>query len=281
MNPASRTRDIALVALVPLFFSTNVVIGRAVTAEVAPWTLAFLRWSGALLILLPFAVPALRENRDALVAQGGLIATLAFLGMWICGGLVYTALETTTATNATLIYTSANVMILILEWLFRGRPIGPRELIGTALAFTGVAIVALGGKGFAGVSMNSGDLFIGIAALSWAIYSVLLKRPGLSALPGLPLFAAIMLMGALMLLPMMLWEAWRGPALPRSPAGWLAVAGVALIPSVGAFSGYQYGIRRFGPGAMAMISYLATPYGILLAVVLLGETLGLHHAAWR
>ena len=87
MNPASRTRDIALVALVPLFFSTNVVIGRAVTAEVAPWTLAFLRWSGALLILLPFAVPALRENRDALVAQGGLIATLAFLGMWICGGL--------------------------------------------------------------------------------------------------------------------------------------------------------------------------------------------------
>ena len=58
MNPASRTRDIALVALVPLFFSTNVVIGRAVTAEVAPWTLAFLRWSGALLILLPFAVPA-------------------------------------------------------------------------------------------------------------------------------------------------------------------------------------------------------------------------------
>ncbi len=278
MNPASRTRDIALVALVPLFFSTNVVIGRAVTAEVAPWTLAFLRWSGALLILLPFAVPALRENRDALVAQGGLIATLAFLGMWICGGLVYTALETTTATNATLIYTSANVMILILEWLFRGRPIGPRELIGTALAFTGVAIVALGGEGFAGVSMNSGDLFIGIAALSWAIYSVLLKRPGLSALPGLPLFAAIMLMGALMLLPMMLWEAWRGPALPRSPAGWLAVAGVALIPSVGAFSGYQYGIRRFGPGAMAMISYLATPYGILLAVVLLGETFAVHHA---
>ena len=194
------------------------------------------------------------------------------------GALVYTALETTTATNATLIYTSANVMILILEWLFRGRPIGPRELIGTALAFTGVAIVALGGEGFAGVSMNSGDLFIGIAALSWAIYSVLLKRPGLSALPGLPLFAAIMLMGALMLLPMMLWEAWRGPALPRSPAGWLAVAGVALIPSVGAFSGYQYGIRRFGPGAMAMISYLATPYGILLAVVLLGETFAVHHA---
>ncbi|MBA3519973.1 MAG: EamA family transporter [Rhizobiales bacterium] len=278
MNPASRTRDIALVALVPLFFSTNVVIGRAVTAEVAPWTLAFLRWSGALLILLPFAVPALRENRDALVAQGGLIATLAFLGMWICGGLVYTALETTTATNATLIYTSANVMILILEWLFRGRPIGPRELIGTALAFTGVAIVALGAEGFAGVSMNSGDLLIGIGALSWSIYSVLLKRPGLSALPGLPLFAAIMLMGALMLLPMMLWEAWRGPALPRSPAGWLAVAGVALIPSVGAFSGYQYGIRRFGPGAMAMISYLATPYGILLAVVLLGETFAVHHA---
>lgn len=172
MNPATRTRDIALVALVPLFFATNVVIGRAVAAEVAPWTLAFLRWAGALLILLPFAAPALRESRDALVAQAGLIATLAFLGMWICGGLVYTALATTTATNATLIYTSANVMILILECLFRGRPIGPREIAGTALAFTGVGVVALGADGPTGVSFNSGDLLIAIAALSWAIYSV-------------------------------------------------------------------------------------------------------------
>ncbi len=271
------TRDFVLVALVPLFFSTNVVIGRSVAAEVGPWTLACLRWSGAFLLLLPFAASGLLAHRRALLAQAPVIAALGFLGMWVCGGMVYIALHSTTATNATLIYTSANVMILILEWLFRGRPIGLREFSGTLLAFAGVALVALKAEGAAGFRLNPGDLLIALAAFAWAVYSVLLKRPRLAALPGVPLFAAIMLTGSLMLLPMFFWEAATGPALPESPRAWLAVAGVALVPSVGAFSGYQYGIRRFGPGTMAMLSYLTTPYGVLLAVLLLGEELHAYH----
>ena len=273
----ARYRGLALVALVPLFFSTNVVIGRAVAGDVGPWTLAFLRWSGAFLILLPFAAPGLIAHRRALAEQSVMLAALGFLGMWICGGIVYTALGSTTATNATLIYTSANVMILILEWLFRGRPIGPRELIGTILALAGVALVTLKAEGAADFRLNPGDLFIAFAAFSWAIYSVLLKRPGLAALPGVPLFASIMLTGSVMLLPMMLWETSAGQALPENAVAWLAVLGVALLPSVGAFTGYQYGIRRFGPGTMAMLSYLTTPYGVLLAILFLGEELRSYH----
>ena len=257
----ARYRGLVLVALVPLFFSTNVVIGRAVAGDIGPWTLAFLRWTGAFLILLPFAAPGLVAHRRALAGQGALIA----------------ALGSTTATNATLIYTSANVMILILEWLFRGRPIGPRELIGTILALAGVALVTLKAEGAAGFRLNAGDLFIAFAAFSWAVYSVLLKRPGLAALPGVPLFASIMLTGSVMLLPMMLWETTAGQALPENAGAWLAVLGVALLPSVGAFSGYQYGIRRFGPGTMAMLSYLTTPYGVLLAILFLGEELRSYH----
>jgi drug/metabolite transporter (DMT)-like permease len=273
---AARLRDLAVVVLVPLFFSTNVVIGRAVAGHAGPWTLAFLRWSGAFLILLPFALPALMAKRRALIERAPLILALGFLGMWICGGGVYVALHATTATNATLIYCSSNVMILILEWLFRGRRIGLREALGTLLAFAGVAVVTLGAEGGA-LRVNAGDLLIALAAFSWAIYSVLLKRHALAGIPGLPLFAAIMLCGAVLLLPMAAWEISSGPALPDSASAWLAVAAIALIPSVGAFSGYQYGIRRFGPSTMAMTSYLWVPYGILLAIAFLGETLHAYH----
>ena len=276
-SSAARARDLLLVVLVPLFFATNVVIGRSVADEVGPWTLAFLRWSLALLIVLPFAAGSLRGSLPALRAQGRVIAALAFLGMFVCGGVVYVALHHTTATNATLIYASANVMILVLEWLFRGRPSGLRELAGTVLAFSGVAIVALRGERLADFTFNPGDLLIAVAALAWAIYAVVLKRPGLTAIPGLAQFAATMAIGALLLLPMTAWEIATGPALPRSAQGWLAVAGVALIPSVGAFFGYQYGVRRFGPATMAMTSYLWTPYGVLLALIFLGETLYAYH----
>jgi drug/metabolite transporter (DMT)-like permease len=274
---AVRYRDLALLVLVPLFFSTNIVMGRSVVAEVGPWTLAFLRWSGAFLILLPFSAASLRASGAALRAEASTIAVLAFLGMWVCGGVVYLALHHTTATNATLIYAAANVLILVLEWVFRGRLVGPREFLGTALALGGVAVVARGGAGAAGISFNPGDLLIAAAAIAWAVYSVVLKRPGLTAIPGLALFAAVMLVGAVMLAPMMAWEAFSGPALPQTAGAWLAVAGVALIPSVGAFFGYQYGVRRFGPATMAMTAYLWTPFGILLAVVFLGESLLSHH----
>jgi len=273
---ALRAGDVAAIALVPLCFSTNVVIGRFVAADVGPWTLAFLRWSAAFLILLPFAAAELRRSAGELMAQWRHIAILGFLGMFICGGCVYLAVHHTTASNATLIYTASNVMVLLLEWIVRGRRIGLREVIGSALAFAGVAVVALGSEG-GRFSVNPGDALIALAAVAWAIYSVLLKRPELAAIPGSALFCAIMLGGIALLFPMFVWEFSTGPALPQNAAAWLAVLAVALIPSVAAYSGYQYGVRRFGPTTMAMSSYLWPPYGLLLAIIFLGETLRLYH----
>ena len=93
--------------------------------------------------------------------------------MFICGGVVYLALHHTTAANATLIYTASNVMILIFEWLFRGRTIGRREIFGTALAIAGVAVVALGAEGWR-LTLNPGDVLIGA------------RRHGLGDLLGAP-----------------------------------------------------------------------------------------------
>jgi drug/metabolite transporter (DMT)-like permease len=243
---------------------------------VAPWTLAFLRWTTAFLILFPFAAPAVRESFARILLESRQIALLGFLGMFICGGVVYVALHYTTAANATLIYTASNVMILLFEWMFRGRPIGAREIVGSALAVAGVAVVALGSEGWR-LALNPGDALIGLAATSWSVYSVLLKRPSLTKIPGSALFVAIMFSGATMLLPMALWEIASGPALPRTTPAWAAVLAVAIIPSVGAYSGYQYGVRRFGPTTMAMSSYLWTPYGLLLSVIFLGERLQVFH----
>ena len=69
MSAGRLRRRLAVIVLVPLFFSTNVVIGRSLVAEVGPWTLAFLRWSGAFLILLPFAGRGLVAHWSALRAS--------------------------------------------------------------------------------------------------------------------------------------------------------------------------------------------------------------------
>src|ERR1035438_1773437 len=51
-----------LLALTSLFWAGNTVIGRFIAGHVPPVTLAFIRWGGAFLILLPFALPHLASD---------------------------------------------------------------------------------------------------------------------------------------------------------------------------------------------------------------------------
>ncbi|NKB52441.1 MAG: EamA family transporter [Rhizobiaceae bacterium] len=263
----------------PLFFSSNIIFGRVVADQVEPFILAFIRWSLTALILLPFVWPTLVRQRQLIVSQWRQIALLGFLGMWICGALVYLALDYTTATNGTLIYTSSPVLIILIEWLFGGRKISTREALGIAIAVFGVVVLVVKGSldTLMSLSLNLGDLiFIG-AAFSWAIYSVLLKARSVAPLQTLPLFMLIAATGALLLAPFTLVEiAWR-QTFPTSLSAWTNIAGIVLLASLLAFSFFQYGVKVLGPSVTGIFMYLLPVYGVGLAVLFLGEELALYH----
>src|SRR5690606_26735379 len=181
----------ALLALMPLFFASNLVIGRASTELVEPWTLAFWRWALAALILLPFAWTGIAENWSRFRAVAREIVMLGVLGMLICGGLVYVSLHATIATNATLLYTSSTLFIVLLDAAYFRHPLTPVRAAGLVIGFLGVATIVLRGElaRLVTLDLNWGDLGIAVCALSWAVYSVMLKADSLRRLPTLPLFA--------------------------------------------------------------------------------------------
>ena len=279
-NESDRLRAYLLLAVMPLFFSSNLVIGRAAVASVEPWSLAFFRWFGAFLILLPFAWSRLRGNLSSLFAQWEMIGTLGILGMWICGALVYFALRVTTATNATLIYTSSPVFIVLIERVFRGRNVAPIQMVGILLAIFGVAIIVMKGDltALTRLDFNGGDVIIGIAAISWAVYSALLKKPALQALPTIVLFTAIAFAGALSLFPFMVWESLATGSFPTGLPAWTSIAGLSLVSSVLAFSTFQYGVKKVGPSIAGIFMYLLPPYGVGMAILFLGEPFRIQHA---
>lgn len=274
-----RMRAYALLLAMPLFFSSNLIIGRAAVASVEPWMLAFLRWTLAFAILLPFAAQGLVRHRATLLANWELVGIMGILGMWICGAGVYFALRFTTATNGTLIYTSSPVLILLLEWFFRGRRIALREWIGIGLAIAGVATIVVKGSltALLALDLNAGDVVFALAAVSWAVYSVLLKRQELAEVPTVSLFAALALAGAISLLPFSVWEYAETGLFPHTLGAWASIAGVALIASVLAFTCFQYGIKVVGPATTGLFMYLLPPYGVMMAVLFLGEELRLFH----
>jgi drug/metabolite transporter (DMT)-like permease len=67
----------------------------------------------------------------------------------------------------------------------------------------------------------------------------------------------------------------RGPAWPVSPIGWAAVVAIALISTVVAILSFMAGLARVGPTDAATLSTLEPAMTVLLAVVVLGENLGL------
>lgn len=275
-NPSA----IAALLLTPLFFSMNLVVARASVATISPWNLAFWRWLIAVLILLPFAVAAMHKHRAVLKAHWKQLVVLGFVVTVACGGNVYVGLQYTTATNATLIYTTSTIMVVVLDAMLARRRLPPGQIIGAVAGFLGIALITLHGElgRLADLQFNVGDLSIFGAALAWAIYSLMVRKGPLMQIGAVPAFTAIAIVGTVLLVPPLLWENLHGGHAPSGVTAWLAVLTLALFPSVLAFILFQYCVKVAGAPVTAVFLYLLPVYGVLLAVALLGEELRLYHA---
>ncbi|MCZ7656777.1 MAG: DMT family transporter [Xanthobacteraceae bacterium] len=273
-------RAYVILTLMPLFFVSNVILGRVAVQSVEPWTLAFLRWSLSALIVLPLASSDVRRHARAFLAEWRLMLLLGFLGMGICGGGVYLSLRYTTATNATLIYAGFPAIVVLLDAFLRREMLAPARGLGVVTALAGVVVIVLEGDPgrLASLAFNPGDIGFVVAAVAWAVYSLLLKRRALQALPTIATFFAIAVAGTLTLAPFMLWEVVGHGVVPRDLPAWLSIAAIVVFSSVLPFSAFQYGVKVVGPAVTSVFMYLLPPYGVALAWMFLGETFRPYHA---
>ena len=80
-----------LLILAVLFWSGNFVVSRGIINEIPPMTLAFWRWTIALLIILPFALKPIMRQKHLIRQNWKILTVLAILSvsnfsMWQPGG---------------------------------------------------------------------------------------------------------------------------------------------------------------------------------------------------
>lgn len=280
-SPESRQRlALALLWITPALWSVNYIVARKAPGVVAPHLLALGRWALAGLIVGFIARGELWRERRAVLAVWPQYLALGALGMLICGAWVYQGARTTSAMNIALIYSASPVLIALGAVIWLGERFSVRQAAGVALALAGVMHVIVRGQwlALAQVQWVVGDAWIVACMLSWAGYALLLKhwRSPLSATARL---AASSAGGVAVLLPFALWELLQ----PTTPA-WtlqatLLVVAAALLPGVGAYWAYGYAQKVLGASRVASGLYLGPLYAALAAWGVLGEPLGLHHAA--
>lgn len=280
MSPAFRLA-LAWVFLftMPAFFAVNHLVARSVDF-LAPHAMAAGRWTLACLFLLPFVGGALWRKRAALGREAWQLLILGALGMWICGAFVYIGARTTTATNIGLIYATCPVGIVIIARIFLGERMAGPQVAGIALCLAGLLLILMKGEParLLAVEFTRGDLWIAASALSWSIYTVLLKRWTSAFDPTERLTAAIGA-GALILLPITVVEA---AVVGPPPMGWSTIAAwliLAIVPGVAAYAAFSFTLRELGAGRTAIYMYLGPLYTAGLAWLVLAERPSWYHVA--
>jgi drug/metabolite transporter (DMT)-like permease len=254
------------------------VLGRAVRAEIPPFGMAFWRWALACLLASPFLLPAVLRNAAVLRREWRLIVSLALLGMTLFHTLLYLAVHTTTAINATLILSISPIVIPIASRLILGSTQSWRELWGAALSGMGVVVIVARGdpQVLARLAFTRGDLMMLGATAAWTLYSVILKRKPADLESG-ALLGACMAIAALLLLPLYLWETSRGEAVLWTPNSLAVFAYLALGPSLLAYYCYNRGVAEVGPVQAGFSINLIPVFATLLALLFLKERLYWFH----
>ncbi|WP_305097091.1 DMT family transporter [Croceibacterium aestuarii] len=280
MQDASRQyRALALLGVVMVLWAGNSIIGRAVRLEVPPLTLAWVRWTGASLLLLPFAWGPLRRDWPAIKRHWVPVLLLGLLGIATFNSLLYTGLRYTTATNALLLQAAIPAAVVLLDRLFFGTRSPLVQNLGVAASIVGVAAIVFEGDPARALELHfgAGDLLVLASVAVWALYTVLLRlRP---AVAPISFVAATFLVGAVVLAPFAANEWLSGQRIVWGPGVLGAFAYVCVLPSIAAYFMFNHATQVVGAARAGLAITLMPIFGAFLSAALLGEKLHTYHFA--
>ncbi|MNJ59043.1 putative DMT superfamily transporter inner membrane protein [compost metagenome] len=155
-----------------------------------------------------------------------------------------------------------------------------RAWLGMLIAVCGLLVLISQARleNLLGLSFNPGDLVMLLAVLSWALYTVLLRRwSAYFALPPLVLLAAFVSVGVVVILPFYLMELRQVGGFEVSTRTLGAIGYTALLASLVAYVTWNQGVKIIGAANASLALYSMPVFAAVLAYVLLGETLqGFH-----
>jgi drug/metabolite transporter (DMT)-like permease len=276
----SRIPPYILLILANLLWGGNFVIGRAITENLPPYTLSFLRWCTAILIFLPFVSPKLREEWVHIRKHWPIVLFMSLTGVAGFNVLLYIALHYTTSINASLVNTSTPIIIYILSFFVLRERLNKNQMIGTFLSLAGVLFILSKGslETLLDFSFNIGDIIVVSAVVCWSIYSILVKQYA-GKLPGYSTFFICMIIGIVLLFPFALYE-WF---VAKTPVVWstgsiLTIIYTGIFASIVAFVSWNTAVAQVGAGKAGIFLNLIPVFASTFAILFLGEKLAWYQA---
>jgi len=280
-NRVARAASIGLVVVV---WAVNFIAAKIGLRYLPAVTMASFRVTIAGLCMVPAylicsQLPAFADARRA--RQQGFtrrdLWTFVYLGFFgvVVNQMCFTmGLRYTSVGHAAVIVGMGPIYTLVLAVLLRLERATWHKVVGMAIAFAGVAVLASEN----GISPRSpsllGDAITMTGSIGFATYAVLGKRVA-GKYDALTMAAFNHFAGAIIILPVALHQAramgpisrWR--AVPWQ--GWTALLYMGLCSSALAYILYFWLLRYLEASQLAAFTYLLPVLAVILGIVLLGE----------
>jgi len=261
---ANRRIGLILIIISATSFGVMPIFARlAYNAGAEPITVLFLRFTIAAVVMnLIMVLGRTVYPRGLILLELILLGAICYVGESLA---YFLALKMTSAGLVALLLYIYPALVTALSAIFLKEHLTRVKIVALFLALSGIALtLRISGDG------SLLGILLGIAAaVDYAIYILLgsriLRRSGPMGSTTVIITSTAGVYAGIV--------AIRGVTYPATSTGWIAIITIALISTVLAFVTFFAGLKRIGPTSASTLSTFEPIVAVVLAAIVLGETI--------
>lgn len=272
MNVANlKTHQKAIIALIVanIIWGAAAPIFKLALQNIPPFTLAFLRFFGATMLLFPFAASNLWIKRE----DWSKLILLSIFGITVNITFFFLGLKFAPSINAPIISSAGPVFIYLFSIFILHEKNHPKVLLGTLISLLGVFIIVgqpLLSQGLDGQIL--GNIFFILATLGAVGHAIICKEISAKYSASAITFWSF-LIGSLTFLPFFLYEMVNlHPFNALDYRGLLGLGFGIFLSSALAYSLFDWGIKQIDTQEVGLFFYIDPIIAAMIAIPLLGES---------
>jgi drug/metabolite transporter (DMT)-like permease len=275
MTPTSKSRyylGVVFALIATLIWSGNFLIARGQANHIPPIGLAFWRWTVALLVILPAIIPNFLKHIRLITRYIKYFSITSFFGVTVFNTLIYFGGQTSSAINLSLIAISAPIFIIILSRIIDKERFTTLRILGVLVTILGVLTLISRGSlnNLLNITFVIGDLWMLMAAFSFASYNIMVRRKPLEVETTTFLFGTF-LVGLIFLTPFYIIEHFTVGVVPFDFWSIMSYGYLGIFSSLIAYIFWTRAVGMIGPSNAGTIYYALPVFSAVVAIVVLKE----------
>jgi drug/metabolite transporter (DMT)-like permease len=267
--PAAARTWVTDFLLLSAIWGSSFLFMRLGAVEFGPLPTAAVRVAVAAAFLLPLLW--LRGLGPELGRQWKGVFLIGVLNSGVPFAALAFALLSITTGLSSILNATVPLFAAVVAWLWLNDRATPSRVLGLAIGFAGVALLAWDKASFQGAAGGAAPAWAVLACLFASLCYALAATATKRYLTGVPplVLATGSQCGATLALAVPAW--WLWPATSPGPQAWLSLAAVGVLCTGVAYVMYFRLIERAGPARALAVTFLVPVFAVVYGAVFLGE----------